>query len=178
MKQQYDRGTMTHLTLNKMSGISQTISLDAFSWMKNFVFWLKFHWNLFLKVQMTLIQHWLPMLTRFTDASMRHKGEMSFNGSSRKSRHIDNTLRSFYVSHWEHDDVIKWKNFQRNRPFVRGIHRSPVNSPHKSQWRGALVFSLICVWINDWVNNREAGDLRRYRAHYDVILMRFLWYAN
>ena len=38
-------------------------------------------------------------------------------------------------------------------------------------WRGALMFSLICVWINDWVNNREAGDLRRYRAHYDVIVM-------
>ena len=33
------------------------------------------------------------------------------------------------------------------------------------------MFSLICVWINDWVNNREAGDLRRYRAHYDVIVM-------
>ena len=48
---------------------------------------------------------------------------------------------------------------------------SPVNSPHKGQWRGALMFSLICVWINDWVNNREAGDLRRYRAHHDVIVM-------
>ena len=36
-------------------------------------------------------------------------------------------------------------------------------------WRGALRYFLICVWINDWVNNREAGDLRRYRAHYDVI---------
>ena len=70
-----------------------------------------------------------------------------------------------------HDDVIKWKHFPRNWPFVRGIHRSPVNSLHKGQWRGALMFSLICVWINDWVNNREAGDLRRYRAHYDVIVM-------
>ena len=39
---------------------------------------------------------------------------------------------------------------------------------HKGQWRGALIFSLICVWINGWVNNREAGDLRRYRGHYDV----------
>ena len=40
------------------------------------------------------------------------------------------------------------------------------------QWRGALMFSLICVWINDSrVNNPEAGDLRRYRAHYDVIVM-------
>ena len=57
----------------------------------------------------------------------------------------------------EHDDVIKWKHLPRNWPFVRGIHRSPVNSPHKGQWRGALMFSLICVWINDWVNNREAA---------------------
>ena len=70
-----------------------------------------------------------------------------------------------------HDDVIKWKHFPRNRSFVRGIHRSPVISPHKGQWRGALMFSLICVWINDWINNREAGELRRYRAHYDVIVM-------
>ena len=60
-----------------------------------------------------------------------------------------------------YDDVIKWKHFPRYWPFVRGIHRFPVNSPHKGQWRGALMFSLIFVWINDWVNNREAGDLRR-----------------
>ena len=70
-----------------------------------------------------------------------------------------------------HDDVIKWKHFPRYLPFVRGIHRSPVNSPHKGQWRGTLMFSLICIWINSWVNNREADDLRRYRAHYDVIVM-------
>ena len=70
-----------------------------------------------------------------------------------------------------HDDVIKWKHFPRYWPFVRGIHRSPVNSPHKGQWRGALMLSLICVWINGWINNREAGDLRCYRAHYDVIVM-------
>ena len=48
---------------------------------------------------------------------------------------------------------------------------SPVNSPHKGQWRGTLMFSLICVWINGWVNTREAGDLRHHRAHYDVIVM-------
>ena len=70
-----------------------------------------------------------------------------------------------------HDNVIKWKHFPRYWPFVRGIHRSPVNSPHKGQWRGALMFSFICAWINTWVNNREAGDFRRYRAHYDVIVM-------
>ena len=74
------------------------------------------------------------------------------------------------------DDVIKRKHFPRYWPFVRGIHRSPVNSPHKGQWRGALMFSLICVWINGWVKYREAGDLRLgYRAHYDVIVMREAW---
>ena len=36
------------------------------------------------------------------------------------------------------------------------------------------MFSFICIWINDWVNNREAGDLRRYRAHYDVMVMQQL----
>ena len=72
-----------------------------------------------------------------------------------------------------HDDAIKWKHFPRNWSFVWGIHWSPVNSPHKDQWRGALMFSLICVCINDWINNRDAGDLRRYRTHYDVIVMRF-----
>ena len=48
---------------------------------------------------------------------------------------------------------------------------SPVNSPHKGQWRGALMFPLICAWINVWVNNREAGDLKRHHVHYDVIVM-------
>ena len=70
-----------------------------------------------------------------------------------------------------HDDVIKWNHFPRYWPFVRGIHRSPVNSPHKGQWRGALMFSLICARINGWVNNREAGGSRRHRAHYDITVM-------
>ena len=69
---------------------------------------------------------------------------------------------------------MKWKQFSRYWPFVRGIHRSPVNSPHKDQWRGALMFSLICAWINGYVNNGEGGDLRRHRAHYDVTIM-MIW---
>ena len=67
-----------------------------------------------------------------------------------------------------HEDVIKWKHFPRYWPFLRGIHRWPVNSPHKGQWRWALMFCLICTWINGWVNNRKVGDLRRHRVHYDV----------
>ena len=53
------------------------------------------------------------------------------------------------------------------------VGNSPVTGefPHKGQWRGALIFSLIWAWINGWVNNRDVGDLRRHRAHYDVTLM-------
>ena len=81
-------------------------------------------------------------------------------------------------SHWRylpesciHEDVIKWKHFPRYWPFVRGIHRLPLNSPHKGQWHGALMFSFVCVWINGWVNNRGACNLKRHRAPYDIIVM-------
>ena len=70
-----------------------------------------------------------------------------------------------------HIDIIKWKHFLRYWPFMWGIHWSLMNSPHQGQWCGALMFSLICVWINSWENNHEAGDLRGYHAHYDVIVM-------
>ena len=69
--------------------------------------------------------------------------------------------------HW-HDDVIKWRHFPRNWSFVRGIHRLPLNSPRKGKWREAFMFSFICAWIHGWVNNRQADDWRRHRAHYDV----------
>ena len=42
-----------------------------------------------------------------------------------------------------HEDVIKRKHFPQYWPFVRGIHRWPVTSHLKGQWRGALMFSLI-----------------------------------
>ena len=50
---------------------------------------------------------------------------------------------------------------------------SPVNGefPTWGQWRGALLFPLICAWINGWVYNRETGDSIRYRAHNDVTIM-------
>ena len=63
------------------------------------------------------------------------------------------------------------KQFPCYWSFVPGIHRSPVNSPHKGQWRGALIFSLIGAWANGWANNQEPGDFRRHRAPYDVIVM-------
>ena len=69
-------------------------------------------------------------------------------------------------------DVFKWKHFLALLALCAG--KSPVNDPHKGQWRRALIFYLICAWINAWVNNRSAGGLRRHRAHYDVIIMLLL----
>ena len=96
--------------------------------------------------------------------------------SSQKSLYNEAGPRLSTLIKWLSEWITWWRhqmeNFPHYWPFVRGIHRSPMNSPHKSQWLGAMVFSLICAWINGWVNTREAGDLRRHRAHYDVSVMR------
>ena len=115
---------------------------------------------------MTLIWHKKPSPTQKCMA--RHKTHDSTDCQVRNKNSIP-TMHQ--LPSLLHDDVIKWKHFSRYWPCVRGIHRSPVNSPHEGQWRGALMFSLLYVWINGWVNHGEAGDLRRHRAHYDVIVM-------
>ena len=69
------------------------------------------------------------------------------------------------------DDVIRWKRIPRYWPFVRGIHGSLLNSLHKGQRRGALMFSFVCAWTNGWVNNRNVGDLKHHRAYYDVTVI-------
>ena len=71
-------------------------------------------------------------------------------------------LLSTYICGLAHDDVIKWKHFPRYWPFVREIHRSPVNSPHRGQWRGDLMFSLICAWINKILSKQSWG--RRFET--------------
>ena len=68
--------------------------------------------------------------------------------------------------------IFLWKHLSRNWSFVKRIHRSLVDSPHKGQWRGALIFSLIFAWTNGWANNRDAGDLKRHRTHYDITVIR------
>ena len=83
-------------------------------------------------------------------------------------------LGKLQVNGWQrscHDDVVKWKHFPRYWSFVLGIHRSSMNSPHKWQWRGALMFSLIYACIHGWVNTGEASDVRHHRAHYYVTTM-------
>ena len=76
------------------------------------------------------------------------------------------------VSSLVHDDVIKWK-LSALLAICAGNSLVTCESPHKGQWHGVLMFSLIWAWMNGWVNKREAGDLRRHRAHYDATVMKF-----
>ena len=101
--------------------------------------------------------------------SLKHisTGELSLHISWR-STHLLHLY--FPFSWWRHqmETCSASLAFVRGiHPWLRGIHRSPVNSPHIDQWRGALMFSLICAWTNGLVNNQDAGDLRRDRSHYD-----------
>ena len=78
-------------------------------------------------------------------------------------------------TYFPHDDVIKWKHFLRYWPFVRGIHQSQVDSPHKGQWYRALIF-LMCSWTNGWAKNQDAGDFRCHCAHCDITII--CWYSG
>ena len=75
-------------------------------------------------------------------------------------------IQWWLIFHWEliHDDV------NGNFFCVTGPLWGE-STGHKGQWSGALMFSLICTWTHGWVNNREASDLRRHRAHFDVTVM-------
>ena len=129
----------------------------------------------FSEVKWAILLYWLLLMKHRYFQLINNRNREIFSiidGVRQKLRNIQISRNMCVCPYlWKYDDVIKWKHFPRYCPFVRGIHRSPVISPHKGQWRGALMFSLICVWINGWVNDRDAGDLRRYRAHYDGIVM-------
>ena len=49
---------VTHWDWDKIAATLQTAFSNAFSWKKIYVFWLKFQWNMFLRVQLTISQHW------------------------------------------------------------------------------------------------------------------------
>ena len=84
-------------------------------------------------------------------------------------------LQICVVVYTEHHSMSWWRhqmeNFSASLVFGMVIHRS--RSPHKRQSCGAKMFSFICAWTNGWVSNRDASDLRRHRAHYDVTVMYF-----
>ena len=103
-----------------------------------------------------------------------HKGEYAFSPMTRLNPHVHKHTCIWYIqviyvlcSWWRH----QMETISALLTICVGNLPVPVNSPHKVQWRGTLMFSLICAWINGWVNIRWAGDLTRNRAHYDVTVM-------
>ena len=99
-------------------------------------------------------------------------------------------LSKYVIIYWlsrlskQHDAFVyyvttdqSWWRHQMEKIFrVTGLfwgesHRRPVDSPNKSQWRRALIFSLICAWTNGCANNRDACDLKRHCDHYNVTVM-------
>ena len=86
-----------------------------------------------------------------------NRNSQFYSGNS--IQNVDCKMTAILHHYQCHDDVNKWKHFPRYWPFVRGIHRSPVDSPHKGRWRGALMISLIYAWTNGWANNRDAVAL-------------------
>ena len=123
-------------------------------------------WDIFTTILWTLVKIMLFILT-----SVVHRISLKMMPVIGMGRWWHRTTFVTYKINWlQYDDVIKWKHFPRYWPFDRGTHWSPVISPHKGQWRGALMLSVICPQINGLVKNRKAGDLRRHRTHYDVIV--------
>ena len=90
-------------------------------------------------------------------------------------------LKIFYYGRtvWGHSKMEKhfswWRHqmetFRALPALCEGIHWSLVDSPHKGQWRGILMFSLICAWTNGWANNQDVGDLKHHRTHYCITVM-------
>ena len=119
-------------------------------------------------------QAWWPMETLIHDELIIWPKQ----DKTKHSRgHIYIYIYMSYFCHLQHIRTVYswWRHhleaFPRYWSFMRGIHRTPVNSPHKGQWRGALIFSLVCAWTDSWANNGDAGDLRSQCAHYDVTVM-------
>ena len=119
------------------------------------------HWNL------TDISAALPPMCMSTHESLRMlQSSLCFIGPFSNGTSL--RLVRFNSSPWWRHQM---ETFSALLAICAGNSPVPVNSLRKGQWRGALMFSLICTRINGWVNNGEAGDLRRNRAHYDVIVM-------
>ena len=76
---------------------------------------------------------------------------------------------------WFHCDIPWWRHQMETFSALLAIcaGNSPVTGEFPAQRPVTRSFDVFCAWINGWVNNLEANDLRRYRAHYDVTVMQW-----
>ena len=130
----------------------QNLSAQNVSWSKcecpkmccvRNVWWVRKHWV----QKCALVKMWVSECWVSTKSGVQRCGERAYQIIAKISSCLLSKLGKLVAQKpcLPLDDVIKWKHFPRYWPCVRGIQRSPVNSPHKGQWRGAFVFSLICA---------------------------------
>ena len=116
-------------------------------WKNNtFIYTTPRHWNREIYTTKTLYGSWLAFFYQIL---------------------LSHATRSRNMIWWRHQMEI----FSALLAICEGNPSASGGFPSQSQWRGALMFSLICTWTNGWANNRVTGDLRRHRAHYDVHIM-------
>ena len=146
-----------------MTGISQKL---IFHWI---IFVLTFNYTAFLVTALLY-----PILTSLGSLSVQQSVSGDYSAfiffvmiyrikrlynCNDKSKIIHRTSKFKHprgdISHMDcypHGDVIKWKHCPRYWPFVRGIHRPPVNSPHNCQLRRVLIFDLR---LNKWLSKQS-----------------------
>ena len=86
----------------------------------------------------------------------------------------DSASRVLYIVCWTGSQILTWswcRQMETYSALLTLYEGDPLDSPHKGQWRGALMFSLICAWTNGWANSRDTGDLGCHHALYDVTVM-------
>ena len=136
---------------------------DRFLWSRHFLCQTITTWNTFLKQ----IQRWFPFILLF------HCTENVDNEIFPRSLSCDIERRCRPKQLTENSTW--WRHEMEAFPALLAlcVGYSPVTGefPAKGQWSGALMFSLIPIWINGCVNNHDTGDLRRHRAHYDVTVI-------
>ena len=146
--------SLEHDLLNGCNVI-QTVSYDSYCTMitVDSAWWVLMPWCLFgarasATIIMTQTGRWIMRFPFLCNVAAMIGNDLSTTKGlcyHTQPRTRDQPVKRTHIQHAF--DSMAWWHFPRYWPFVRGIHRSPVNSPHRGQWRGALMFSLICTWM-------------------------------
>ena len=94
-----------------------------------------------------------------------------FVDETNRWRQYTNGINTTRGNIWHNRAARRCKKLSFSSDCIPWCHHMETFSTLLGIYAGTLMFSLICAWMNGWVNNREAGDLKRHRAHYYVIVM-------
>ena len=151
---------ITHWGWNQMDAVSQTTVSNEFSWMKMYEFRLRFNWNFFLRVQSTIFQHWFGWWLGAVQVNQWWLAYWCIYTSLSL-----NELRVCSMS------CLHWL-------FVRAIHLSQVDSPHKGPVMQTFDYAFVLSMNvrNCWKNGEIAVILRPHDhddGHVTVMIGQF-----